>query len=341
MTSLGWQNNRQSIGLTYKRSADDYLEMVQTTAEDYLMTRVDDAAVSSDNTARATAAMTYGFRKITSDTFKGIIGIPRILTSNHIAPDLVNSIRHPIDTSRQFAKAFGDMSVQDRWVTGLEIALPFKGNVDRLAGKIPGVGHYLEGDLSLSRGRGIILSTSEGQYSVRSPITWANAEPGVLYTRLPLDVRNPFVPSGRYGGNSELLKWDLAEQAGIPRYIDLSKPDNIWGPGVKPRLDGRDLLTHYRLNGFDGVMRPPKAGTSGKAQFFDLERHPDIASVQMHPGGGVHEGPYYKFIMRDRSEIKIIDPSHYNPRIIKKGSTFFDQQGQRIVLQNGKWIKDN
>ena len=70
--------------------------------------------------------------------------------------------------------------------------------------------------------------------------------------------------SGRYGGNPELLKWDLAEQAGIPKYIDLSKPDNIWG------LDGRDLLTHYRLSGFDGAMRPPKTGTSGKAQFFEL-----------------------------------------------------------------------
>ncbi|WP_137940439.1 hypothetical protein [Chitinivorax sp. B] len=125
----------------------------------------------------------------------------------------------------------------------------------------------------------------------------------------------------------------MAEQAGIPKYIDLSKPDNIWG------LSGRDLLTHYRLRGFDGAMRPPKAGTSGKAQFFDLEGHPNIASVQMHPGGGVHEGAYYKFIMRDRSEIKVIDPSNYNPRTIKQGSTFFDAQGQRIVYQNGKWIK--
>ncbi len=199
MSLLGLQGKTQIIGLTYKRSADDYIEMAQNTAEDYLMTKVDDAAVSSDNTARATAAMTYGFRKITSDTLKGIIGIPRTLTSDHVAPDLVNSIRHPIDTARQFAKAFGDMSVQDRWVTGLEIALPFKGNVDRLAGKIPGVGRYLEGDLSLRRGQGIILSTSEGEYSVRSPITWAQGEPGVLYTRPPFDIQNPFVAKPAWG----------------------------------------------------------------------------------------------------------------------------------------------
>ncbi len=141
--------------------------------------------------------------------------------------------------------------------------------------------------------------------------------------------------SGRYGGNPELLKWDLSEQAGIPKYIDLSKPDNIWG------LDGIDLLTHYRLRGFDGDMRPPKAGTSGKAQFFDLEGHPDISSVQMHPGGGVHEGLYYKFIMRDGSEVKVIDPSNYNPRTVKQGTTFFDQQGQRIFFKNGKWIKSD
>lgn len=147
---------------------------------------------------------------------------------------------------------------------------------------------------------------------------------------------NRIVIVNSYSSNPELLKRDLAGRAGIPKYIDLTKPGNVWG------LDGQDLLTHYRLRGFDGSMQPPKAKTSGLAQVFDLEGHPDIGTVQFHPGGGrAHGGSYYKFTMHDGSEVKIIDPATYNTRTVKQNSTFFNQQGQRIVFQNGRWVIGN
>ncbi len=142
-----------------------------------------------------------------------------------------------------------------------------------------------------------------------------------------------YLPRGRNGGNFEGLRWDLAESAGIPRYIDLAKPSNVWG------MDGRDLLTHYRLRGFSGSMLPVKSKTSGLAQVFELEGHPDISMVQYHPGGGrAHAGSYYKFGMRDGSEIKVIDPMTCIPRTIKDRSTFFNPQGQQIVFLNGQWV---
>ena len=128
------------------------------------------------------------------------------------------------------------------------------------------------------------------------------------------------------------LKGDLARRAGIPKHIELSKPDNVWG------LDGQQLLTHYRMRGYDGVMEPPKSGTSGRAQVFVLEGHPEIKKVQSHPGGGIHEGPYYKFTMNNRTEVKVIDPQTYRPLEIGKKTTFYNQSGQRIEYRNGGWV---
>ena len=42
----------------------------------------------------------------------------------------------------------------------------------------------------------------------------------------------------------------MAEQEGIPRSINLAKPDHVWG------LSYRDLKTHFELNGYETL--PPK-----------------------------------------------------------------------------------
>ncbi|WP_233203196.1 LysM peptidoglycan-binding domain-containing protein [Chitinimonas sp. BJB300] len=152
--------------------------------------------------------------------------------------------------------------------------------------------------------------------------------------------------SGRYGGNPELLKWSLAEQAGIPKYIDLAKPDNVWG------LDGKDLISHYRMRGFEGTMQSPRAGTSGNAQVFSLNNHPSISSVQYSPDTrhlppsqrSVHKGEYYKFTTVDGVKVKILDPQSY--QIDRRGwpeknTTYFNQNGKAITydLETNKWME--
>lgn len=138
---------------------------------------------------------------------------------------------------------------------------------------------------------------------------------------------------GRYGGNMQWLKRDLARQAKIPDHIDLSKPDNVWG------MTGEDLLTYYRLQGFDGTRRQPGKGQSGKAFVYVLQRHPEIKEVEYHPGGGTHDAEYYKFLRHDRSEIKIIN-GNYIPRTIKSRTAFFDENGYGLRWSGEKWISE-
>jgi YD repeat-containing protein len=183
-----------------------------------------------------------------------------------------------------------------------------------------------------------ILSLATGSAPAMRGVLGLVGETMVMGSRLGLEgfasssTGQGLALRGRYGGNPELLKWDFATQAKIPNYINLSQPDNIWG------LNGYDLLTHYQMRGYSGFMeRTAKAGTSGLAQVFKLENHPDILSVQFHPGGGVHTGSYFKFSMSDKSVINIIDPLTYNPRTIKSGAIFFDPKGNRIIYQNGNW----
>lgn len=138
---------------------------------------------------------------------------------------------------------------------------------------------------------------------------------------------------GRYGGNMQWLKRDLARQAKIPDHIDLNKPDNVWG------MTGEDLLTYYRLQGFDGVRSSAGKGHSGKAFVYSLQGHPEIQEVEYHPGGGRHEGSYYKFLRHDRSEVKVIDES-YVPLTIKPRLGFFDQYGRRLRRDGKSWISE-
>lgn len=136
---------------------------------------------------------------------------------------------------------------------------------------------------------------------------------------------------GRYGGNMQWLKRDLARQAKIPDHIDLNKPDNVWG------MAGEDLLTYYRLQGFDGTRRQPGKGQSGKAFVYVLQGHPELQEVEYHPGGGRHRAEYYKFLRHDGSKVKIIN-ERYAPRTIKSGTVFFGVNGRRLSWDGEIWV---
>jgi filamentous hemagglutinin len=133
-----------------------------------------------------------------------------------------------------------------------------------------------------------------------------------------------------------LLSNDLARQAGILEYIDLSKPNNVAG------LSYNELMQHYQLRGFDAVPKAARASSSGKAKIFELPNHPDIKEVQYHPGGKTHgETPYYKFILRNKQEIRIVpEPEEFNPHTISTNQRYFNAQGQGITYDyaNSTWI---
>ncbi|CAN1212165.1 hypothetical protein TUMEXPCC7403_18305 [Tumidithrix helvetica PCC 7403] len=132
--------------------------------------------------------------------------------------------------------------------------------------------------------------------------------------------------------NPEALKWQLAEEAGIPRSIDYENPNNVFGVSFE------NLAKHYELSGFEVVPKTPRASSSGVAQIFELPNNPIIKEVQYHPGSKTHGGvPYYKFTLRNGNEIRIIDNLDFKPGTVAPNQQYFNSNGQPIEYQNGKW----
>jgi hypothetical protein len=94
----------------------------------------------------------------------GVIGLPRLLTSDTMVPSIVNAAMNPRRSVTMMANQFGALPLQDKWVMGLEVGLGFKTSVESLAGRIPRVGGYLAGDLGYASGQGITLAANGKLY---------------------------------------------------------------------------------------------------------------------------------------------------------------------------------
>jgi len=163
MNSLGMTaEGIPNIGLTYHRSADERLQSWQSNIEDAFVNAPDNAAVATDQLGRLFGAATYGARRLTSDTLNGVIGLPRILTSDSMVPGLINGFAHPIDSTYRIAQAVNGMALQDKLMTVAEIGLTGVRGIESLAGKLPGAGKYLGGTLSYGAGRGVVLTATDG-----------------------------------------------------------------------------------------------------------------------------------------------------------------------------------
>ncbi|WP_445178656.1 hypothetical protein [Pseudomonas sp. McL0111] len=133
------------------------------------------------------------------------------------------------------------------------------------------------------------------------------------------------------------LRDDLAIQAGIPRNIAES-PSSMWGKSID------DIKQSLTLDGASVTPKAPLAGTSGKAQVFNVEGHPTIKEVEFHPGGGTHgDSPYYKLVSTEKIgnkniEIRVIDPSpDFSPGTITRYQQYYDTQGNRLKYEGGEW----
>lgn len=133
------------------------------------------------------------------------------------------------------------------------------------------------------------------------------------------------------------LRDDLAAQAGIPRNIAES-PSSMWGKSID------DIKQSLTLDGASLTPKAPLAGTSGKAQVFNVEGHPTIKEVEFHPGGGTHgDSPYYKLVSVEKVgnkniEIRVIDPSpDFSPGTITRYQQYYDTQGNRLKYEGGEW----
>lgn len=150
---------QQVVTRETRLGVDSYLDFAQSYVSEGF-TEMDDiaSAAGATTSSQVFAAGTYGLRRIAEHTINGLIGIPRLATSPTIVPSLVKSIANPTRTAGALATHIGGMSTQDKLVFGLEVALPFKGNIEGLAGRIPGAGKYLQGTLGYSQNYGVTLA---------------------------------------------------------------------------------------------------------------------------------------------------------------------------------------
>ena len=84
----------------------------------------------------------------------------------------------------------------------------------------------------------------------------------------------------------------------------VAQPQSIWGRSAD------DIAQNLKTSGYEANIRQSTRG-SGKALIIEVKGHPQITQIQIHPGGGRHEGAYYKISTSTSGTIKVVDPVSY------------------------------
>ncbi|RYE37489.1 MAG: hypothetical protein EOP48_28635 [Sphingobacteriales bacterium] len=197
---------------------------------------------------------------------------------------------------------------------GIDMALHVTG-----LGAIKGIGNVVEHLEKNGGAKAVISELKRISDSLTSAKNYKRDGETNLTSQSDATLLNPKSSNARV-----FLREDLARQAGIPRNIN-----EVWGASLE------DLRKSFEM---DNVKLTYFKKADSDAESYILTGHPDVKSVVVHPGGGVHSGKYYKFEMNDGSKIKIIDPSTYNPRTIQENTTFYNQTGQKIIHENYTWV---
>ena len=98
----------------------------------------------------------------------------------------------------------------------------------------------------------------------------------------------------------------------------LENPRSLWGKSAA------EIAEEFKEKGFIATVRQSTRG-SGKAQIIEIEGHPSVTQIQVHPGGGRHGGTYIKISTSTEGVVKIVDPATYKAmpgekaRIVRMG----------------------
>lgn len=167
-------------------------------------------------------------------------------------------------------------------------------------------------------------------------------------------LEQAIISSVRYN-NPQVYRENLARQAGLPSYINLSQPKDVYG------LDSQKLKTYYEIKGYHVNSVKDASQGSGNAQVYAINNHPEIAKIQHSPSTehlqfkdrSQHGGEYIKFTLKGpekdaagimkpavkdaygNKKIYVIDPKAFVGTA--KNSTFYNQQGQRLQYVNDKY----
>ncbi|WP_437631897.1 SpvB/TcaC N-terminal domain-containing protein [Sorangium sp. So ce854] len=94
--------------------------------------------------------------------------------------------------------------------------------------------------------------------------------------------------------------------AGLTAAKILSDPKSLWGKSAT------DIAKALNAEGFKATVRPSTKG-SKLAQVVDIQGHPELAQIRVHPGGGRHAGSYVNISTSTQGTIKVVDSHTYVP----------------------------
>ncbi|WP_434044807.1 MULTISPECIES: DUF6531 domain-containing protein [Sorangium] len=154
---------------------------------------------------------------------------------------------------------------------------------------------------------------------------YADAETGLCSTRFRYfdpDVGRWLSPDplGLFGG-FELFGFDgcaLNESdplglstTGNPHEHDLPSkllkdPKSIWGKSAQ------EIAEAFEKSGYKATLESSTKGSKRSTQ-IRIAGHSEVSNIQVHPGGGRHEGAYYKISTSTQGKIKVVDPDTYVP----------------------------
>lgn len=157
-------------------------------------------------------------------------------------------------------------------------------------------------------------------YDEESGLSWTrfrcfDAETGRWLSADPLELNAGLDTFGFDGSPVNVIDLlGLTTEAGNPHAADkraavdsiLTEPESLWGRSAD------EIATTIKEAGFDAKVRQSTRG-SARAQIVEVSRHPEITQIQVHPGGGRHEGAYYKVSTNTKGKIKVVDPDTYKP----------------------------
>jgi RHS repeat-associated protein len=103
----------------------------------------------------------------------------------------------------------------------------------------------------------------------------------------------------------------LNKMSNLPENLT-SKPKMIWGKSAE------QVAEEFRRDGYDVKIRQSTRG-SGKATIVEIKGHSEVMQIQVHPGGGRHEGAYTKISTAAQGIIKVVD-SKYKQEVNEKAT---------------------
>jgi hypothetical protein len=146
--------------------ADQVLSDLQTYADAQVQRTQDQGAeayAQGRTFAAVDAALAYFPQRVIADGFKGLVGVPRLYTSDTMLPGLINAVSHPLNTAGAIGRAIANNPASENIILGTEFLGPAALKIGsptlvRL-NDLPLVGHDL-GGASSSIGRLSYVSSS-------------------------------------------------------------------------------------------------------------------------------------------------------------------------------------